>query len=77
VLGNKALETVLDQLDPLVRRAERLRFSTDGHTSVALHSQLIELMVAGDVQGAASVAFNIWHTLPAEDVPAADPQPGH
>jgi DNA-binding GntR family transcriptional regulator len=75
-LGNKALETVLDQFDPLVRRAERLRFSTDGHASVELHSQLIELMAAGDVQGAASVAFNIWHTLPAEDVPTADPQGG-
>jgi DNA-binding GntR family transcriptional regulator len=75
-LGNKALETVLDQFDPLVRRAERLRFSADGHTSVELHSQLIELMAAGDVQGAASVAFDIWHTLPAEDVPTADPQGG-
>lgn len=75
-LGNKALETVLDQFDPLVRRAERLRFSADGHTSVELHSQLIELMAAGDVQGAASVAFNIWHTLPAEDVPTADSQSG-
>jgi hypothetical protein len=67
---------VLDQFDPLVRRAERLRFSADGHTSVELHSQLIELMAAGDVQGAASVAFDIWHTLPAEDVPTADPQGG-
>jgi DNA-binding GntR family transcriptional regulator len=75
-LGNKALETVLDQFDPLVRRAERLRFSADGHTSVELHSQLIELMAAGDVQGAASVAFDIWHTLPAEDVPTADPRGG-
>jgi DNA-binding GntR family transcriptional regulator len=75
-LGNKALETVLDQFDPLVRRAERLRFSTEGHASVELHSQLIELMAAGDVPGAASVAFNIWHTLPADDVPAAGLQGG-
>ena len=66
-LGNHALETVLDQFDPLVRRAERLRFSTDGHTSAELHSRLIDLLAAGDVEGAASVAFDIWHTLPAED----------
>lgn len=76
-LGNKALETVLDQFDPLVRRAERMRFSADGHMSVELHAQLIELMAAGDVEAAASVAFNIWHTLPAEaDVPTADLQSG-
>ena len=42
-LGNEALEAVLDQFDPLVRRAERLRFSADGHASVELHERLIEL----------------------------------
>ncbi|GAA3926000.1 GntR family transcriptional regulator [Actinoplanes auranticolor] len=72
-LGNHAVETVLDQFDPLVRRAERLRFSGDGHASVELHSQLIELIAAGDVQAAASVAFDMWHTLPAEDGTDADP----
>jgi DNA-binding GntR family transcriptional regulator len=66
-LGNHALEAVLDQFDPLVRRAERLRFSTDGHASVELHAQLIDLIAAGDVLGAASAAFDIWHTLPAEE----------
>ncbi len=66
-LGNHALEAVLDQFDPLVRRAERLRFSRDGHASVELHEQLIELLAAGDVQRAASVEFDIWHSLPAED----------
>jgi DNA-binding GntR family transcriptional regulator len=66
-LGNHALEAVLDQFDPLVRRAERLRFSRDGHSSVGLHEQLIELLAAGDAQRAASVAFDIWHSLPAED----------
>jgi DNA-binding GntR family transcriptional regulator len=65
-LGNRAIETVLDQFDPLVRRAERLRFSADGHASVELHARLIELIAAGDVQGAATAAFDIWHTLPAE-----------
>ena len=66
-LGNHALEAVLDQFDPLVRRAERLRFSRDGHSSVELHEQLIELLAAGDAQRAASVAFDIWHSLPSED----------
>jgi DNA-binding GntR family transcriptional regulator len=65
-LGNRALDAVLDQFNPLVRRAERLRFRADGHVSVELHAQLIDLIAAGDVQGAASVAFEIWHTLPAE-----------
>ena len=66
-LGNRALEAVLDQFDPLVRRAERLRFSGDGHASVEQHERLIELLAAGDAQRAASVAFDIWHSLPAEE----------
>lgn len=65
-LGNHALEAVLDQFDPLVRRAERQRFSGDGRASVELHEQLIELLAAGDRQRAASVAFDIWHSLPVE-----------
>ncbi|MCY1138016.1 GntR family transcriptional regulator [Actinoplanes sp. Pm04-4] len=65
-LGNQAIATVLDQFDPLVRRVERLRFTTDGHASVEVHARLIELMAAGDAQAAASVAFELWHTLPAD-----------
>lgn len=64
-LGNRALLAVLDQFDPLVRRAERLRFSRDGRSSVELHTQLIDLLAAGDAQRAASTAFDIWHSLPA------------
>ncbi|GAB2617906.1 putative transcriptional regulator, GntR family protein [Paractinoplanes abujensis] len=63
-LGNQAVATVLDQFDPLVRRAERLRFTTDGHTSVELHTRLIDLLTTGDPDAAADVAFDIWHTLP-------------
>lgn len=66
-LGNHALEAVLEQFEPVVRRAERLRFSRDGHLSVERHEQLIELLAAGEVQRAASVEFDIWHSLPAED----------
>lgn len=65
-LGNRALAAVLDQFGPLVRRAERLRFSGDGDASVELHDQLIEALAAGDGEQAASVAFEIWHSLPAE-----------
>jgi len=65
-LGNHALESVLDDFDPLVRRAERLRFSGDGLASVELHDRLIELLAAGDADGASNVAFETWHTLPAE-----------
>jgi DNA-binding GntR family transcriptional regulator len=66
-VGNHALEAVLELFDPLVRRAERVRFSRDGQASVELHEQLIELLAAGDVQQAASVTFDIWHSLPTED----------
>jgi DNA-binding GntR family transcriptional regulator len=66
-LGNHALRAVLDQFDPLVRRAERLRFSVEGPASVEAHDRLIELLATGDVEGAAAVAFDIWHSLPAGD----------
>ena len=65
-LGNRAIEAVLEQFDPLVRRSERLRFTADGHASVDLHTKLIDLIAAGDSQAAAAVAFEIWHTLPAD-----------
>ncbi|MGP3536759.1 GntR family transcriptional regulator [Microbacterium sp. RD1] len=66
-LDNRAVESVLDQFDPLVRRTERLRFRTDGHASAEVHEQLIDLIASGDVEAAASVAYDIWHTLPTED----------
>jgi DNA-binding GntR family transcriptional regulator len=65
-LGNHALEAVLEQFGPLVRRAERLRFDLDGQESTEQHERLIDLMAAGDAQGAAAVAFEIWRSLPAE-----------
>jgi DNA-binding GntR family transcriptional regulator len=65
-LGNRALESVLEQFGPVVRRVERLRFGTDGHASVGLHDRLIDLIEAGDAEGAASVSFEIWHSLPVD-----------
>ena len=70
-LGNRALEAVLEQFDPLVRRAEQRRFRGDGQSSVDQHERLIDLLAAGDADRAASVAFDIWHSLPTED-PADD-----
>jgi DNA-binding GntR family transcriptional regulator len=69
-LGNRALEAVLEQFNPLVRRAELLRFTGDGRASVERHEQLIELLAAGDARMAESVTFDLWHSLPAEE--AAD-----
>ena len=66
-LGNSALASVIEHFEPVVRRAERIRFSQDGHTSSERHDQLIELLANGDAEQAAAVAFNIWHSLPAED----------
>ncbi len=67
LLGNRALEAVLEQFGPVVRRAERQRFGDGGHASVDLHERLIDLIAAGDAQSAASAAFEIWHTLAISD----------
>ncbi|WP_432942528.1 GntR family transcriptional regulator [Kribbella sp. CA-253562] len=66
-LGNQALEAVIERFDPLIRRAERLRFGVDGRVSVGRHEQLIDLIEAGDAEGAAAVAFDIWHSLSVEE----------
>lgn len=64
VSGNTALLTVLDQFTPVVRRLERMHFaSAEGHSSVALHEQLIDLCAAGDATAAVEVAHDIWHSL--------------
>jgi len=67
IAGNRALETVLEQFTPTVRRAERLRFGTlRGRGSAAQHDQLIRLCAAGDVEGAAAVSYDTWHSLPSD-----------
>ena len=68
IASNRALETVLEQFTPTVRRAERLRFgSLQGRRSVAQHDELIRLCAAGDVAGAATVAYDTWHSLPSAE----------
>ena len=64
VAGNRAVASVLEQFTPVIRRAERLRFSTlVGRGSVALHDRLIRSCEAGDVAAAAEVEFTTWHSL--------------
>lgn len=61
--GNRAVEAVLDQFDPLVRRAERQRFGLDGTAAVDRHEELIRLLEEGRADEASIMAFDIWHSL--------------
>ncbi len=68
VAANRALVAVLDQFTPVLRRAERLRFSSiDGKASIAQHDELIRLCAAGDSERAAAVAFDTFASLPTEE----------
>jgi DNA-binding GntR family transcriptional regulator len=68
VAANRALSAVLDQFTPVLRRAERLRFSTvNGRASAERHDELIRLCAAGDAAGAAAIAFDTFHGLPVTD----------
>ncbi len=67
VSGNRAIALVLEQFMPVLRRIERVRFaSDDGIRSPDRHEELIRLCEEGDVDAAAAVAFDTWHSLPAE-----------
>ena len=63
--GNAAARAVLDRYEPVLRRAERLRFASphEGAASAARHAQLLERCAAGDADGAARIAEDIWHAL--------------
>lgn len=68
--GNAAAQAVIAQYEPVLHRAERLRFgSPDGRTSVHRHALLIELCEAGDATGAAELAEQTWRSLPTGDDP--------
>ena len=68
VAANRAAIAVLDQYTPVVRRAERLRFSSrEGRASLARHEELIRLCAAGDADAAATVAYDTFHSLPTTD----------
>ena len=62
--ANAAIETVLDQFTPVLRRLERLRFaSLTGRASVALHARLVDRCEAGDAEAAAHVSHETWEAL--------------
>ncbi|MER7166044.1 GntR family transcriptional regulator [Micromonospora sp. NPDC000207] len=62
--ANPAIRSVLEQFTPLLRRLERLRFSSlSGRDSVALHERIIELCAAGDADRAAAAARENWLSL--------------
>lgn len=64
VAGNQAVATVLEQYSPVLRRLERLRFSSSSaSTSVARHTTLVDLCAAGDAEHAADLAQQIWDSL--------------
>jgi DNA-binding GntR family transcriptional regulator len=75
--ANPALRSVLEQFTPVLRRLERLRFSSlSGRDSVALHDRIIELCEAGDVEGAATAARDNWLSLdPLSDLGPIDDRP--
>ncbi|WP_445528363.1 GntR family transcriptional regulator [Streptomyces cyslabdanicus] len=72
--ANPAVRTVLEQFTPVLRRVERLRFSSlSGRGSVAQHDRIIALCEAGDVEGAVAATRANWQTLlPLLDTALAD-----
>ncbi len=62
--ANAAIAAVLDQYTPLLRRMERIRFSSKaGRTSVRQHDRIADLAESGDSDGAAEEARLNWMTL--------------
>ncbi|MFB6961550.1 GntR family transcriptional regulator [Streptomyces sp. NPDC056309] len=62
--ANPAVRSVLEQFTPVLRRVERLRFSSlSGRGSVAQHDRITALCEAGDVEGAVSATRTNWQTL--------------
>jgi DNA-binding GntR family transcriptional regulator len=77
--ANQAVRQVLEQFTPLLRRVERLRFSSlTGRGSVAMHADLIVRCRAGDTDGAAAVSWDTWQTLEPllSGADVADPDTG-
>ena len=63
--GNRVIADVLEQLTPVLHRAELLRFaSVEGRTSADRHDHLIHACAVGDALAAADVAYETWHSLP-------------
>lgn len=72
VSDNGAVRSVIAQYEPVLHRAERLRFAShEGAESVERHERLTALCAAGDADGAARLAEQTWQTLG----PLTDPDP--
>ncbi|MFP3466800.1 GntR family transcriptional regulator [Leifsonia sp. SIMBA_070] len=62
--ANPVIAEMLENVTPLIRRAERQRFaSLAGRDSVAQHQGIIELSHAGDAEGAAALIRENWLSL--------------
>ena len=62
--ANHAIRAVLEQFTPVLRRLERVRFSSlSGRGSVAQHDQIIALCEAGDIEAAVAATRANWQTL--------------
>ena len=62
--ANPVAMTVLEQVTPVLRRLERIRFSSlDGRRSITLHEQIIALCESGDAVAAGRAAQENWQTL--------------
>ncbi|HEY0698594.1 MAG TPA: GntR family transcriptional regulator [Micromonospora sp.] len=62
--ANLAIRSVVEQFTPVLRRLERLRFSSlSGRDSVAQHDRIVALCAAGDVEGAVAATRANWQTL--------------
>jgi DNA-binding GntR family transcriptional regulator len=64
VAGNRMAAAILDDVTPLLRRMERVRFAAlAGRASVAQHRSIVQRARAGDVEGTATVVRANWLTL--------------
>lgn len=62
--GNDVIPQVLEQVTPLLRRLEHLRFSSlSGRDSIAQHDEIVEWCRKGDSDEAAAAAQRNWETL--------------
>ncbi|CAN3129636.1 Pyruvate dehydrogenase complex repressor [Mycobacterium sp. smrl_JER01] len=62
--GNTVIAQVLEQVTPVLRRCEYLRFSSlSGRESIGQHKQIIALCRKGQAEEAAAAAERNWQTL--------------
>ena len=62
--ANPVIAQVLDQVTPVLRRLEHLRFSSlSGRNSIAEHKRILALCRKGDADGAAAATQRNWLTL--------------